>query len=211
MTLTSETKFFMGVIGATVVLVGLAAVFLTKPATVVTLPKETLIAADSHTKGSATASAYLVEFSDFQCPACRSMAPVVAQVTEKYKDNLLFAYRHLPLSQHQFAKPAAYAAEAAGKQGKFWEAEKILFENQEKFSDNFFATEFVQLVQLDQTKFDADYKSKDVRDIVDRDANVAAQLNLPGTPSFFLNGVRIEISGPSDLENAVIEAIVKNP
>lgn len=211
MKLTGESKFFIGVFVSTILVIGLAAVFLTKPPTVVTIPKETLIPQTAHTKGNATASAYLVEFSDFQCPACRAMAPTVSLLTEKYKDDLLFVYRHFPLSQHAFAKKAAYAAEAAAKQDKFWEAEKLLFDNQDNFSDEFFSSKFPELLFLDKEQYETDMKSKDIIDLVNNDLNIAGQLNLPGTPSFFLNGVRIEVSGANDLEEKIKGAISQNP
>src|SRR3972149_11839253 len=72
-------------------------------------------------KGDKDANVVLVEYSDFQCPACANYAPIVDIITEEFREKIAFAYRHFPLPQHQQAELAALAAEAAGKQGKFWE------------------------------------------------------------------------------------------
>jgi protein-disulfide isomerase len=208
MKISSETKFFIGMLAATVTIIGIAAFTLSSPAKPITVAKDTLLTTDTHTKGNKEAKVYLVEFSDFECPSCRSFSSVVQKLTDTHKDNLYFAYRHFPLTQHKYALPAAYAAEAAAKQGKFWEAESILFENQDKFSDDFFSTQFATLIQLDKSKYDSDRNSGAIHAIVDNDFNTANMLNLPGTPTFFLNGVMLkELTGPQDLIHAVETAL----
>lgn len=207
MKFTGETKIFLGIIAATAAIIGIAVFFVSKPASPPTpLPRETLIAADAHTIGNASASAYLVEFSDFQCPACRAFAPTVDEIAGKYTDKLLFVYRHYPLTQHAFSKPAALAAEAAGEQGKFWEMGKLLFNNQNRFSDDLWGG-LADELKLDRAKFDAALKSETLKAKVDRDETAAIQLGLPGTPSFFLNGVRLEVASPGDLKTAVEKAV----
>lgn len=197
MKFTGESKLFLGILVATFALVGFAAWIFTRPTPAVTIPKETLIPADAHQKGNAQATTYLVEFSDFQCPACAAFASTVKTLTDKYQDRLLFVYRHFPLPSHQYALPAAYAAESAALQGKFWETVDYLFANQSKFSDEFFATEFGK-----------DLPSDAVKKKVERDAQAARSLNLPGTPSFFLNGVLLKnLYGPNDLVKAVEGAL----
>jgi len=86
---------------------------------------------NDHTKGSSEAGVVLIEYSDFQCPACAYYAPVVNQLSNVFPEDLLIVYRHFPLqSIHSNAKGAAVAAEAAALQGKFWEYHDILFEKQ---------------------------------------------------------------------------------
>ena len=207
MKLTGETKVFLGILVATVAIIGIAVFFISKPAPPPTpLPREELVAAGSHTIGNASASAYLVEFSDFQCPACQAFAPIVDELATKYADKLLFVYRHYPLSQPQYAKPAAMAAEAAGEQGKFWEMSKLLFSNQDKFSTAPWGS-LADELKLERVKFDAALNSQDLKAKIDRDEVAAIQLKLPGTPSFFLNGVRLEVTSPLDLKTAVEKAI----
>lgn len=207
MKLTGESKVLLGILATTIAFIGAAVFFFNKPApTPKPYPKEALIAGDSHATGNASASAYLVEFSDFQCPACRAFAPTVDELATKYSDKLLFVYRHYPLSQHAYAKPAAMAAEAAGEQGKFWEMSKLLFENQDRLSTAPW-TELADQLTLDRTKFDASLNSQTLKAKIDRDEAAAIALKIPGTPSFFLNGVRLEVSSPLDLKTAVEKAI----
>jgi len=71
-----------------------------------------------------------VEYSDFQCPACGAYYPMLEEMFAEYKDKISFTYRHFPLPQHRNANAAAYASEAAGAQGKFWEMADMLFKNQ---------------------------------------------------------------------------------
>src|SRR3989344_9671208 len=120
---------------ATFAIIGMAAWAFTRPEKPVSVSKETLVPADAHKKGNPDAAVYLVEFSDFQCPACAAFAPTVQEIIEKHKDKLLVSYRHFPLDQHPYAVEAAIAAEAAAQQGKFWGMADLLFTNQTRLSD----------------------------------------------------------------------------
>lgn len=207
MKLTAESKIFLGILAATVIIIGIAVFLFSKP----TPPpkpvaREKLMTPDSFTIGNASASAYLVEFSDFQCPACRAFSPVVEELAITYKDKLLIVYRHFPLSKHAYAKPAALAAEAAGQQGKFWEMSKLLFDNQDRFSTNPWGA-LADELKLDRVKFDAALNSQNLKAKIDRDEITAIALKLPGTPSFFLNGVRLEVTSPLDLKIALEKAV----
>lgn len=191
MKLSAESKIFLWILLGTALLIGAAVWFFSKPTKPVVLSRETLIPSDTYTKGNQHASVYLVEFSDFQCPACAAFAPTVDMLTEKYKDQLLFAYRHFPLPQHEFAKKAAYAAEASGT---FWDTASYFFKNQKNFSDVFFAS------------YPA--PTKEVMEKVERDLTDAKKLNLKSTPSFFLNGVLLtNLYSTNDLVTAVEKAI----
>lgn len=207
MKLTQESKVLLSILLATVAIIGTAVFFFSKPTPPPKpLAREELVASDSFSIGNASASAYLVEFSDFQCPACRAFAPVVDELVTKYSDKLFFVYRHYPLSQHTFAKPAAMAAEAAGEQGKFWEMAKLLFENQDRFSREQWGS-LADELKLDRVKFDVALNSQNLKAKIDRDEIAAIQLKLPGTPSFFLNGVRLEVASPLDLKTTVEKAV----
>src|SRR3989344_1559323 len=104
MKLTGESKLLLGILLATVAIVTTAVYFFSKPTPPPKpLAREKLVAPDSFSIGNASASAYLVEFSDFQCPACRAFFPIVDELAAKYSDTLFFVYRHYPLTQHAFA------------------------------------------------------------------------------------------------------------
>ncbi len=204
MKLTNETKLFIGIIIGTIILVTIAALTLTKPAP--SLSRSDLILPDSHTEGNPKAKAYLVEFSDFECPACGAAEPTVAAIVKQYKDKLLFVYRHFPLSQHQFAERAAEAAEAANAQGKFWEMHDLLFANQDKFSDTYFDTLAKQL-NLDMTKFDAALSSGTYANRVNEDVTAGTAFGVDATPTFFLNGQKLDLTSFNDFQTAVANAV----
>ena len=97
----------------------------------VTAPVKVVVASDDHTTGPADAKVVLVEYADFQCPTCKAFDPIVTKISAEYSDRVKYIYRYFPLVQiHKNAIIAATAAEAAGKQGKFWEIKTKLFDNQ---------------------------------------------------------------------------------
>lgn len=207
MKLTQESKVLLSILLATVAIIGSAVFLFNKPvAPPKPIAQEELVTADSFSLGNASASAWLVEFSDFQCPACRAFMPVVDELATKYSDKLFFVYRHYPLSQHTFAKPAAMAAEAGGEQGKFWEMAKLLFENQDRFSKELWGS-LADELKLNRKDFDQAMNDETLKAKIDRDEIAATALKLPGTPSFFFNGVRLEVASPLDLKTAVEKAI----
>lgn len=151
-----------------------------------------------HIKGNPEASVTLVEFSDFQCPACASFQPVMEEVMKSYGDKLRFEYKHFPLPIHPYAQQAALAAEAAGQQGKFYEYHDLLFKNQQTWSTSVTpGSLFIQYAEelgLDIDQFRRQQKSSVLRDAVRSDLAEARELGLTGTPTFFLNGERMEIA-----------------
>lgn len=210
MKLTGETKLFLGIIVATLSIIVGGVFLFSKPATPEPqIPREKLVTPDAHTKGNASASAYLVEFSDFQCPACRDAKPFVDATVEKNKDQFLFVYRHFPLDQHPFGERAAIAAEAAGAVGKFWEAYDFLFQNQEKFSDDFLNS-FAKQLKLDEKKYQTALADETQKNKVITDRTEGLSLGVNSTPTFFLNGRKLSLTSFADLEKLVGEAI-KSP
>ena len=207
MKLTGESKFLLGIVVATVALIGGAIFLFSRPTTPPqALPREELIPAGTYTKGNASATAYLVEFSDFQCPACKAFQPVVDELVSKNKDTLLFAYRHFPLDQHTFAIPAAVAAEAAGAQGKFWEMYALLFANQEKFSASIWP-ELAKQLSLDPDAFTTAQSDPNVADKISADRSYGISIGVTSTPTFYLNGVKLTLTSYDDLRRAVENAL----
>lgn len=141
----------------------------------------------------------LVEFSDFQCPACLAVQAPLKQILAKYEGKVKLVYRHFPLlSIHKNAQVAAYASEAADMQGKFWEMHDLLFEKQQEWGglDNAQdkLVEYARTLELDETKFVADLESQEVKDRVSADLLAATRYRLSGTPTFYLNGVKVEFN-----------------
>ncbi|MFQ5587746.1 MAG: DsbA family protein [Nitrospiria bacterium] len=152
---------------------------------------------DDWMKGSPAAKVTLVEYSDFQCPACGSYFSIVKRLHREFKDELRFVYRHFPLAHiHSNANLAARATEAAGKQGRFWEMHDMLFEHQTAWSSlgnaEHLFLDYAKKIDLDLALFREDLDSKAVRRAVDGDAQSGQDLNVNGTPTFFLNGVKIQ-------------------
>ena len=200
MKLTSESKILLGILSATVGIIALAVVVMSQPAK--PIDRQTLLPADSTTRGNASASAYLVEFSDFQCPACKAVKPVVDQIVKTYGDRLVFSYRHFPLPQHTYAQKAAIAAEAAGRQGKFWEMYDLLFANSESLSDDMI-TGFADQLGLDKKQFTADITDLAITGRVNRDRDYGTTIGINATPTFYLNGVKLNLTSWNNLKTEV--------
>lgn len=206
--MNSETKFFSGIILGTFAVILAAAIFLSggQSKTPATVAPEILVKSNSQVLGAMDSKVTLVEFSDFQCPACKDAQPAVEAVINKYKDKIRFVYREYPLSSHQYGMVAAQAAEAAGMQGKFWEMHNKLFENQpdplkSETNDNFKPEklrEYAGQIGLDLNKFDKDYNSDAVRQKILDDQVDGNKAGIRGTPTFFINGVRL--NGPYALD-----------
>ncbi|OHA64723.1 MAG: hypothetical protein A2940_02040 [Candidatus Wildermuthbacteria bacterium RIFCSPLOWO2_01_FULL_48_29] len=154
-------------------------------------------------KGNRDSSLVLVEYGDFQCPACAAYVPLIKQLEQEFGSEIAVAYRHLPLRQiHPNAELSARAAQAAALQGKFWEMHDVLFEKQSSWAkisnpEDTFA-EYAVSVGLDEQQFRNDLKSNEVRDRVQEDYASALADGLNSTPSFFFRGVRI--SNPQTYE-----------
>lgn len=166
-----------------------------------------------HTKGAAAPKATLVEYSDFQCPACGMFYPLVEKVFADHKDTLAFTYRHFPLPQHKNALAAAYASEAADKQGKFWEMHKMIFESQRDWSDSDTAVQtfekYAADLKLDIAQYKADRDSKATKDRVEHDSATGTASGVNSTPSFYLNGKKLANPKSEAEFIAIIEAALK--
>lgn len=206
MKLTSETKLFIGIFAFTAVIIAIAMIIMTRPAKPIV--KEELILPTTYTKGPKDAPTWLVEFSDFQCPACKAFSGVVADLMKKYPDKLLVAYRYFPLDIHPQSVPAALAAESAGKQGKFWEMEALLFANQDSFSDALYP-QLANQLGLDMTAFAASLQNPATKQIITNDTNYGNSIGVSATPTFFLNGVKLNLLAPADLTREVEKVISK--
>lgn len=166
------------------------------------------VTASDHVSGPPTAKAVLIEYSDFQCPACGAYAPIVRQVKQQYGDKLALVYREFPLRQtHKYAQLAAQAGEAAAQQGKFWEYHDLLFERQASWPQTLNVkqtfVDYAKELGLDETKFNTDFDSQAVKDRINVDVASGTAAKIPGTPTFFLNGQRINPQSYNDFKDAI--------
>ena len=163
---------------------------------------------DAPVMGATDRKIVMVEFSDFQCPFCATADKSVKQFMAKHKDKVTLVYKHFPLTQiHPEALPAARAAWAANKQGKFWEYHDVLFANQAKLSETFYL-ETATGLKLDLNKFNADRKIAD--NFIVEDFKLGRKLGIDGTPTFIINGeVVTGAASLADLENALAKVTKK--
>lgn len=145
-----------------------------------------------HVRGPANAPITLIEYADFQCPACEAYEPVLEKLEAATSTSFQIVYRYFPLPQHPNALPSAYAAEAAGLQGKFWEMHDLLFANHADWTElpdptSVFVGYATQL-GLDVNKFKSDMNSDAVKARIQRDLDEGTNIGVNYTPSFFLNG-----------------------
>ena len=198
--MSKEAKILI-VIGAVVLIGGvLLAIFFnpqkSKPGKAV--DPQSLIRETSHMTKSASAKVNLVEFGDYQCPGCAAAHPRLKELLNFYKDNndVNFVFRNFPLSGHANAHIAAEAAEAAAKQGKFWEMHDMLYAKQEEWSTLPDPTEmfvsYAKSLGLNENDFRVALSQHLLSDVVDADYKDGQAVEVGGTPTFFINGVKLE-------------------
>ncbi len=143
---------------------------------------------------------HLVKFSDYQCPACKYFVPFVNQLKEDFGDDIYVEYKHFPLSMHPYAHVAARSVEAARLQGKKKEMHDLIFAGQEQWSQGNAEAIFIgyaRSLEMDVEKFQQDMNSADMNRIVMADRREGRDLEVGSTPTFFVNGVKLE-SNPSN-------------
>jgi len=164
-------------------------------------------------EGNQNASTTIVEYSDFQCPACAVYYSVVKQLINDFGSDVRLIYRNLPLPQHQNADLAARVAGAAGKQGKFWEMHDVLFENQTAWAEQGNAEEifigYANSLGLNIDQFKQDIDSNDIENKIQDDIKSGISFGVDSTPSFFINGVKIQNPRSYDEFKSIIEQSIQ--
>jgi protein-disulfide isomerase len=160
--------------------------------------------AGSPAKGPANAKVTLVEFSDFQCPFCGRVIPTLDEIRREYGDDVRVVFKHLPLSMHSKAPEAHAAAEAAHRQGKFWEMHDRIFADQRNMSTEKYV-EYAEQIGLDVERFKKDMVSPQVRQKIEADVAEATRLGVSSTPGFFVNGRYIRGAQPFSAFKVVID------
>ena len=134
--------------------------------------------------------------------------PVLEQVLEKYPDDVKIAFKNFPLNNHKFAMPSALAALAAGEQGKFWEFHDLLFENYNKLNDQKIQ-EVAQAVGLNQEEYEKAKKDTAIQGRVRQDLSDGRQAGVRGTPTVFINGIRLKDRSLKGFQAAIDKQLQK--
>ncbi len=154
-------------------------------------------------KGPANAPVQIIEYSDFQCPACMKAQPIINAILEEYPGKIKFVFQHYPLPMHQWAGLAHQAAECANVQGKFWQFHDKVYQKQPIWSAAANVPELIisyaKDAGVDIDAFGACLSNGDItRKILD-ERKAGTALRLSSTPTFFINGERVV--GQIELEN----------
>lgn len=174
--------------------------------------------ATRHVEGSGTSGVTLVEYGDYQCPYCQEYYQTVKQVVADYGDQITFQFVNFPLtSMHQNAFAAARAAEAAGKQGKYWQMHDILYENNDptgasgwvaSSSPTTYFNQYAQQLGLNVQKFKTDYASQAVNDAINADMAKGNKLGVDATPTFYINGKKQTLNNTTDAFHKAIDTAI---
>ena len=159
--------------------------------------------------GKEKAPVVIALFSDFQCPYCSKVQPLMDEILKKNPETVKVVYKNLPLTNiHNMAEPAALAGLAAHNQGKFWQMHDALFAMNGQLSMEKIL-EAAKAIGLDMTKFNADLNSEATKQRLVKDVMDARQAEVNGTPSLFVNGRRVNDRGPDALQKMIDEEVAK--
>ena len=160
---------------------------------------------DDPFRGPANAPVTIVEFTDFQCPACAAMHPVIEEVLKSYGDKVRLVVRDFPLDRHEHARKAAEAANAANAQGKFFEYAALLFKRQQAL-DVASLKKYASELGLDRARFDAALDRGTYAAEVTRDIQDGEMYGVGVTPTIFVNGVQLRTLSAEGLREAIDRA-----
>lgn len=170
-----------------------------------------LVRSDSNKTG--TGKVQVVEFGDYQCPACGVTAPVLKQLYDAYSDKITLVFRNFPLAQHKNSTSSAEAAEAAGVQGKYWEMHDKLYATQAEWSnladpsDKF--AEYATAMGLDGAKIKDAIKNQTYKTKIDKDTADGTTLQVNSTPTIYIDGKVMTAHDYNTLRDAVEAALKK--
>jgi predicted DsbA family dithiol-disulfide isomerase len=158
------------------------------------------------TTGPKDAPVTIIEFSDYECPRCGEIQPLVKQVLAAYPTKVRMVSREFPLTRHAFARKAAQAAQCAFEQGKYWEYTALLYKNQLALDENNLL-KYAGMVGLDRATLAAHLKSGFHDKIVQEDLDEGLQVGVNGTPTFYVNGKRLEDRSLEGFKQAIEKAL----
>jgi protein-disulfide isomerase len=193
-----RTYMFLVVVVVAVVVGGYKLARWINVSTVEIAPKLVGVTENDWVKGAGEgAEVTIIEYSDFECFACQAYSPIVDRIIKEFPENVRVVYRHFPLQAiHPGSFDAARAAEAAGRQGKFWDMHDELFENLDEWLNEGDPRgkfiEYAVLLGLDEEVFKNDYGSDEIEDKINEHILQANRLGLNSTPTFILNDQKID-------------------
>lgn len=157
----------------------------------------------NHVFNKGSSGVTVIEYGDFQCPACFSYYPIFKQLKEEYKDTVTFQFRNFPIiSAHPNAMAAHRAAEAASNQGKFWEMHDLLYERQKSWEKSNNAAEifsgYATELGLNMEQYTTDVNSSATNANIQADFKAGEEIGVTGTPGFVIDGKLIE--NPNSVE-----------
>jgi protein-disulfide isomerase len=167
----------------------------------------------AHALGPANAAVVVEEFGDFECPPCGKLSDPLNEIERDFAPRVRLVFHHFPLPNHKYSHLAAYAAEAAALQGKFWEMHDQLYHDQEVWANSADADAlfnvYARYVGLNGSKFKADIGSDEVKERVESDHKQGVTLGIEKTPTIFINKQLLDPKklNPTDLRAAVEEAL----
>jgi len=210
MEITNDVKIGIGMLVATVLIIAGGAYFSSRSNTTSTdesaYDLSQLVADSSAKTGSDAPKVTVVEFGDFECPACGSLHPTMTALRSQYQGNpVQFVYRHFPLPQHQYALVAAQAAVEAQQQGKFWEFHDLMFSNQKNLKREDLE-QYAADINLNIDQFKKALDDQVHLPAVQSDIAAAAAVGVKGTPTLFINGRRYTGQQSLPAISAVIDA-----
>lgn len=161
---------------------------------------------------TSSATVTLVEFGDYECPACALYSPMIKQLLTDFVGKITFVFRNYPLPQHKNALIAAYAVEAAGLQGKYWPMHEKMYATQNDWAalgdpKSTFVT-YAQGFGMDINKFTTDMSSTQVKNVVQSDTNDGNAIGLTATPTYYLNNLKINLTGSYDQLKNLIQLVI---
>lgn len=217
--MSTEIKLVIGIIilSIGVTFLGLKLAYKAPEEAKLAISASTMTAPDAPSMVGASSTISIVEFADFECPACAAMHPIFKQFLKDEGNKVTFTFRNFPI--HADADKFAIAALSAGRQGKFWEMHDMMFENQNSWTDlsldkkmETFAG-YAQKLGLNMAKYNADLNDPVLAGIVKKDRSDAIAMGINATPTIIINNNRIIVGGKNleDLKKIVAEEIAKGP
>lgn len=218
--MNKESKILAGLGIATVILIVVGSFFFTKPSTpkeVDTRPADAslLVRDGAYKLGNDDAPVRIVEFGDYQCPACAVADPVLKKVLADYEGKVQFVFRHFPLPMHANGQISSMAAEAAGTQGKYWEMHEKLYSRQadwaeEKNPMDVFV-KFAQEIGLNVDDFKKAVESKSYQATIDSGMTDGNALGVNSTPTFYIQGIkRVGVLSENEFKQYIDEALAQS-